>query len=74
VQAVRELESGAQCASAVKAVYFMERSCPTSSGLLRVPLDQCTHLEDVFPADLPPPIPELNSIIDQQYAPDFFGT
>jgi len=31
VVAVGELESGAQCGSAVKAVYFMERSCPTSS-------------------------------------------
>src|ERR1035441_10457890 len=26
-----ELESDAQCGSAVKAVYFMERSCPMSS-------------------------------------------
>jgi hypothetical protein len=32
VQAVGELESGAQCGSAVNAVYFMERSCPMSSG------------------------------------------
>ena len=31
VMAVGELESGAQCGSAVKAVYFMERSCPMSS-------------------------------------------
>jgi len=31
-----------------------------SLAIVRVPLDQCAYIKDVFPADLPASIPELD--------------